>query len=210
MSIFRWVPAKNEGYSYPEIPLDWGEYSNLKPSQYAEVEFEGLKPKKPLYISPYLLTGFEQSNVLNENKTAYEYLQDFKVEPGLDLKYGINPNTTLDLTVKLFYSRRIGLYDGNPVRILGGARLNSRINNWGIGFEIIDDYCVTREEVRYTWISPDSARLQSHGLLIRNYHLNSVLDGSLLTYHVSPNWTFATKSGWYGTISMIYNYEFLQ
>ena len=34
----------------------------------------------------------------------------------------------------LFYSRRIGLYDGNPVRIWGGARLNSRVNNWDIGF----------------------------------------------------------------------------
>lgn len=374
ISIFRWVPAKNEGYSFPEIPLDWGDFSNMKPSQYAEVEFEGLKPKKPLYISPYLLSGFEQSNDLNDNETAYNYNQDFKLEPGLDLKYGLNPNTTLDLTINtdfaqveadeqqfnttrfslyfpekrmfflerssifdfdlggqtmLFYSRQIGLYDDNPVRIWGGARLNSRVNNWdigfldmqtasfedlpsenfgvfrakkrvfneysyaggmitsrlgvdgtynlaygldgvirlfgdeyltirwaqtfqesaknqplsldptrfmvhwerrkrdgfsylfagsysgtdfdpGIGFEIFDDYYVTREELRYTWISPDSARLQSHDLLIRNYHLNSVLDGSLLTYHVSPNWTFATKSGWWGTISMIYNYEFLE
>jgi hypothetical protein len=34
----------------------------------------------------------------------------------------------------LFYSRRIGLVDGNPVRILGGARMTGRINKWDIGF----------------------------------------------------------------------------
>jgi hypothetical protein len=34
----------------------------------------------------------------------------------------------------LFYSRRIGLYDGHPVRIFGGARLTGRIDKWDVGF----------------------------------------------------------------------------
>ena len=72
----------------------------------------------------------------------------------------------------------------------GGSRTEF---NPGVGFEIFDDYFITREELRYTWISPDAARMQSHDLLIRNYHINSVEDGSLLSYHASPNWTFATK-----------------
>ena len=33
----------------------------------------------------------------------------------------------------MFYSRRIGLYYGSPVRILGGARITGRINKWDIG-----------------------------------------------------------------------------
>ena len=33
-----------------------------------------------------------------------------------------------------FYSRRIGLFDGNPVRILGGARLTGKIGKTEIGF----------------------------------------------------------------------------
>lgn len=178
ISFFRWIPALNEGDVYPAISNEWGRYSNMKPSLFAEVEFEGLRPKKPLYISPYLLTGFEQSNELNEAETAYEYMQDYKLEPGLDIKYGINPNTTLDLTLNtdfaqveaddqqfnltrfslvfpekrqfflerssifdfglggpnnLFYSRRIGLHEGNPVRVFGGARLNARFGDWDIG-----------------------------------------------------------------------------
>ena len=33
----------------------------------------------------------------------------------------------------LFYSRRIGIYDGHPVRIYGGLRLTGSINDWAIG-----------------------------------------------------------------------------
>lgn len=178
ISVFRWIPAKNEGDIFPAISNEWGPTSHLKPSLYREVLFEELSPKKPLYITPYLLTAFNQEYELNEAETAYAYDQDYKLEAGLDVKYGINPNTVLDLTVNtdfaqveaddqqfnltrfslffpekrkfflerssifdfslggennLFYSRRIGLYDGNPVRIWGGARLNSRINTWDIG-----------------------------------------------------------------------------
>jgi len=178
ISVFRWIPAKNEGDIFPAISNEWGPTSYLKPSLYEEVVFKELNPKKPLYITPYLLTGFDQQNELNDAETAYEYSDEFKFEPGLDIKYGINPNTVLDLTVNtdfaqveaddqqfnttrfslffpekrkfflerssifdfalggqnnLFYSRRIGLYEGSPVRIWGGARLNSRINTWDIG-----------------------------------------------------------------------------
>ncbi len=178
LCLYRYVPKLNEGYIFPDIPYDWGTYSNLKPSQYAEVSFQGIKPGRPLYISPYLLSGFDQTNSLNADGTAYENQLDQKLEPGIDIKYGINTNTTLDLTVNtdfaqveaddqqfnltryslvfpekrafflerasvfdfglggpntLFYSRRIGLHNGNPVRILGGARLVTKVNDWDIG-----------------------------------------------------------------------------
>ncbi|MGW8314094.1 MAG: DUF5916 domain-containing protein, partial [Bacteroidales bacterium] len=360
LGIIRWIPAKNEMEIFPEIPQLWGEYSSMKPSMYAEVEFEGMLPKKPLYISPYLLTGFEQGYALNDPETAYDYTGDFKLEPGLDLKYGINPNTTLDLTVNtdfaqveadqqqfnlsrfsllfpekrpfflerssifnfdmgggssLFYSRRIGLYDGNPVRIWGGARVISRVNEWdigfldmqtasfedlpsenfgvlrlkkrvfnpysyaggmltsrigadgsynmaygldavvrvfgddyltvrwaqsftdttannplsldpsrflvywerrkqeglsymiaggyhgvdyepGIGLERFRDYWVLREDLKYTWISPDSSGMLNHSIGFQNYNINSVIDNTLLIYRFVPSWTFATKNGW--------------
>jgi hypothetical protein len=178
ISVFRWIPAKDEGDIFPAISNEWGPTSNMKPSLFQEVVFQDLSPKKPLYITPYLLTGFDQKNELTDAETAYEYGQNFKFEPGLDIKYGINPNTVLDLTINtdfaqveaddqqfnltrfslffpekrkfflerssifdfslggqnnLFYSRRIGLYEEDPVRIWGGARLSSRINNWDIG-----------------------------------------------------------------------------
>jgi len=178
ISVMRWIPAKNEAYTYPAMSNEYGQMSNFKPSLYEEVEFEGLNPRKPLYIAPYVISGFEQSYSLNDAETDYVYDQEYHIEPGLDIKYGINPNTILDLTVNtdfaqveaddqqfnltrfslfypekrmfflerssnfdfslggntnLFYSRRIGLHEGDPVRIWGGARLNSRINDWDIG-----------------------------------------------------------------------------
>lgn len=33
----------------------------------------------------------------------------------------------------LFYSRRIGIYDGNPVQIYGGLRMTGRIDKWDVG-----------------------------------------------------------------------------
>jgi hypothetical protein len=178
-SAMRWIPAKDELDIYPAVPNTFGPTSHMKPSLYQKIVFENLSPKKPLYITPYLLTGVEQKYELNAAETAYEYMQDYRLEPGLDIKYGLNPNTVLDLTVNtdfaqveaddqqfnttrfslffpekrkfflerssifdfglggqsnLFYTRRIGLHEGNPVRIWGGARLNSRINDWDIGF----------------------------------------------------------------------------
>jgi len=374
ISFFRWIPAKDEGLVFPAISNEWGAYSNLKPSLFEEVEFEGLRPKRPLYISPYLLTSFEQSHELNAAETAYDYEEDYKLEPGLDIKYGINPNTTLDLTINtdfaqveadelqfnltrfslvfpekrqfflerssifdfglggpnnLFYSRHIGLYDGNPVRIYGGARLNTRVDDWdigimdlqtasfedqpsenfgvfrakkriinkysyaggmltsrlgvdgsynlaygldgvvrvfgddyltlrwaqtfqdssennplsmdptrfmiswekrkqqgftynvlftysgtdfepGIGLEVFDDYFASVIDLRYNWISPEESRLQSHYISVMNYHLNDVVDGSLLIHYLSPGWFFSSKNSWMGSFNLIMQTEHLQ
>jgi len=179
MIIQRWIPAKNEINLYPAIPPNWGQFSVIKPSQAQEIIFRGIKPDKPLYIAPYVLGGYESSNLLNNDATAYEQSGKPLIEGGLDIKYGLTSNLVLDLTANtdfaqveaddqqvnltryslyfpekrlfflerasvfdfslggnsnLFYSRRIGLSDkGNPVRILGGARLTGRLNKWDIG-----------------------------------------------------------------------------
>ena len=123
--------------------------------------------------------GLGQSNELNENETAYERENEFAREVGLDIKYGLTNNLTVDVTLnpdfaqveaddqminltryslffpekrlffqerqgnfefrfeddnRLFYSRRIGLYDGNRIRIYGGARIVGRAGPWDIGF----------------------------------------------------------------------------
>jgi hypothetical protein len=37
-------------------------------------------------------------------------------------------------STRLFHSRRIGLHEGEPIRILGGARLVGRVGDWDLGF----------------------------------------------------------------------------
>jgi hypothetical protein len=178
--VWRSIVRKNEWDIFPAIPPDWGFWSKFKPSRAQEVALEGVSSRRPLYIVPYLLGGLGQAASLNPDATGYGTHRDVRREAGLDLKYGLTSNLTLDATLntdfaqveaddeqvnltrfslffpekrlffleraaifnfeferleqnRLFYSRRIGLDDGRPVRIYGGARLVGRLGDWDLG-----------------------------------------------------------------------------
>lgn len=179
--VRRKIARKNEHVIFPAIPPNWGFFSVFKASQAQEVVFKGLHSRKSLYIAPYILGGLGQSFKLNNAETAYQRIDTFKYEAGLDVKYGLTSNLTLDITLntdfaqveaddqqinltrfslffpekrlffqersstfdfnfetsepnRLFHSRRIGIYKGNPVRIYGGARFVGRVGPWDLGF----------------------------------------------------------------------------
>lgn len=174
----RWIARKSESSIFPAIPNEWGWFGQWKPSQSQKVQFNNLETKRPFYITPYLLGGFGQRHELNDTETAWVRNDQLTYDAGLDVKYGLTSNLTLDLTVntdfaqveadnqqvnltrfslffpekrkffqeraslfnysfggpnRLFYSRRIGINDGQEVRILGGARLVGRIGGWDLG-----------------------------------------------------------------------------
>jgi len=188
ITVVNYRAAKSETVSFPAIPPDVAN-AIWKPSMTAMIEFTGLKPEKPVYITPYVTGGIGQINELNDAETGYEMASKFKYDGGFDAKYSITNNLTLDLTVNtdfaqveaddqkinltryslyfpekrvffqekadvfdfsflggnnLFYSRRIGLYDGNPVRIYGGFRMTGRVDKWDIG--ILDMQTASFEE----------------------------------------------------------------
>ena len=178
LAVYRWLTTTNERHLYPDISP---EFNNgfRKPSQMQDVILEGITRKNPLYVSPYGLTGVNQFSALNTEETEYALDDDVTNEVGLDLKYDLTPNLTLDVTVntdfaqveaddqqinltrfslffpekrqffqersgifefdtggvssRLFHSRRIGLVDGEPIRILGGVRIVGRVRDWDIG-----------------------------------------------------------------------------
>jgi hypothetical protein len=179
MTAYRWIAHKNEMDIFPLIPEKLDFPGNFKPSQTQKILFEGIKKHNPLYITPYILGGLGQSNELNDVETSYERHNKFAREIGLDLKYGLTNNLTLDVTVntdfaqveaddqminltryslffpekrlffqerqgnfefhfegmnRLFYSRQIGLHEGEKVRIYGGGRIVGRAGPWDIGF----------------------------------------------------------------------------
>ena len=174
----RVCAAKPEISTYPPVSPEFNN-AFFKPSLTAAIVFDGLKPKKPLYVTPYLTAGFSQTNTLNEAGTAYKMISTPKFDAGLDAKYSLTNNLTADITVNtdfaqveaddekinltrfslffpekrvffqeksdvfdfsfldgnnLFYSRRIGIYQGNPERIYGGARLTGKVGSWDVGF----------------------------------------------------------------------------
>ena len=178
LTSWRWIARKSEIVIFPGIAPDKGPWSFYKPSLAQEVVLKDVRGRRPLYIFPYLLGGFSRSYAINDFGTAYRPSDDKDFEAGLDLKYGITNNITLDVTIntdfsqveaddeqvnltrfslffpekrlffqerasifdfsfgdldQLFYSRRIGIQDGKPVRIYGGVRLVGRAGSWDLG-----------------------------------------------------------------------------
>ncbi|MFN8240300.1 MAG: DUF5916 domain-containing protein [Bacteroidales bacterium] len=178
--ITRIISSNNETDTYPSIDPKYGFMAPNKPSLSSTIQITGARPSKPVYISPYVISGFARDWALNEAGTAYVKDDVPKANIGLDVKYNINSNLTLDLTANtdfaqveaddqqvnltrydlffpekrmffqeraslfdfnlggfsdnLFYSRNIGIKDGTPIRLLGGARLTGRIGRWDMGF----------------------------------------------------------------------------
>ncbi|MCH7658525.1 MAG: carbohydrate binding family 9 domain-containing protein [Bacteroidetes bacterium] len=177
--VWRFIPHKNEAIVFPAIHPRYGDWAMIKPSEAEDVIFNGIKSKKPVYIAPYGLAGFSETNELNEAETEYINTKDPTYEAGINIKYGLTGNLTMDLTLNtdfaqveaddqiinltrfslffpekrkffqerasifsfnlggpnnLFYSRRIGIHDGKPVRIYGGARIVGRVGPWDLGF----------------------------------------------------------------------------
>jgi hypothetical protein len=178
LSAWRYISNTSELYVFPQVDIKHGFWGTFKASQTHEILIQGIESKKPLYLTPYILGGLSQDFALNDEKTEYVRSDKFARGLGLDMKYRVSDNLTLDVTVntdfaqveaddqvvnltrfslffpekrqffqerrsnfefnfdqqnRLFYTRRIGIYDGKPVGIYGGARLVGRAGGWDVG-----------------------------------------------------------------------------
>ncbi|KAA3615771.1 MAG: hypothetical protein D8M58_16400 [Calditrichaeota bacterium] len=161
---WRWIARKNESSIYPAIPNKWGWWSQIKPSQAKEIVLEGVQSKNPLYIAPYISGGLSNDNDLNDAETKYVRDNNFKSDIGLDIKYGITSNLTMDLTIntdfaqveaddqqinltrfslffpekRLFFQERAAIFDfqfGGPNRLFYSRRIG--LDDEGIQVPII-------------------------------------------------------------------------
>lgn len=105
ITMWRYIARHNEVHICPSISPDQGDMAMWRPSLNKEYVFEGIKQKKPFYITPYLLGGFNSINELNANETAYEKDETFIKNAGLDVKLGITNNFTLDLTANTDFAQ---------------------------------------------------------------------------------------------------------
>ena len=102
--VYRWLTHHNERHIYPAIPPLW-EDGNIKPSQAQDVIITGADSKKPVYFTPYVLGGFTRLNELGSDSLDYFYDDEVKAEVGFDLKYNINSNLTLDVTLNTDFAQ---------------------------------------------------------------------------------------------------------
>jgi hypothetical protein len=240
----RKIAHKNEVDIFPAIPPNWGESSAYRPSKAQEVIFDGLKSKKPFYIAPYVIGGYQLDNVLNEAETGYNLDKNPKLNAGLDVKYGLTNNLTMDLTINtdfaqveaddeqinltrfslffpekrtffqerssvfafdfepgssLFYSRRIGLYEGEQVPIYGGARITGMAGEWDIGFLEMQTRAIDQTES-----SEDALASENFGILrLRRQVINeNSYIGGIFTSRVGMDGSYNTSYGMDGIFKM--------
>jgi hypothetical protein len=240
----RYRSRNNEYNIFPETPPNWGKYSHIKPSQARNVVFKDLQPQTPLRVTPYLLGGLGQQNKLNEAETAYQRQTDPAYDAGLDIKYGLSNNFTMDLTVntdfaqveadnqqvnltrfplffpekrrfflerastfsfnfgqanRLFYSRRIGLFNRKQVRILGGARVVGRSGPWDIGV-------LNMQTARDPDLMPGNKALPSENFGVYRVQREVINEnsnvGGILTHRLGMDGTYNVAYGVDGIINL--------
>ena len=96
--IVRRAIARNEEWDvYPEIPPTWGFSGLFKPSQAQPIELRDIgASRKRFYIAPYTLAGKRWVESGGSKTTG---LNGEEQQVGLDLKYLVSSNVTLDVTV---------------------------------------------------------------------------------------------------------------
>ena len=104
MSVYRYISRKNERHVFPDTPPNWN-MAFAKPSQFIPIRLEETKSQRPLYITPYTSGGLSQINDLNDAETEYIKDDDFTGDVGIDLKYNVTNNLTLDLTVNTDFAQ---------------------------------------------------------------------------------------------------------
>ena len=243
----RNIAHKNEVDIFPAIPPNWGPSSAYRPSKAQEITFESLISRKPFYIAPYIIGGYQLDNILNNASNGYDLKRNPKLDAGLDIKYGLTNNLTMDLTVNtdfaqveaddeqinltrfslffpekrtffqerssvfafdfepgssLFYSRRIGLNEGEQVPIYGGARITGMIGKWDVGFLDMQTHAVNQGEGESNPLASENFGI----LRLRRQVINeNSYVGGIVTSRVGTDGTYNTAYGMDGIFKISEN-----
>ena len=113
MGVICWrsISRKSELAVYP--PLDGLRHnSHRRPSLAEDFEFVGVANARQLLVTPYVLTGMDRHTEVPDDKNAeavstlgYDVMETQDARAGLDLKWGLSSDLTLDLTVNTDFSQ---------------------------------------------------------------------------------------------------------
>jgi hypothetical protein len=117
--VIRLIKRRNEYDIFPRCdPRIQDAY--MKVSLAREMELYSLRTRKPFYIVPYVIANYAEENSLNALGTRYEKNSEFlagknfikntsldKIASniGLDIKYGLSKNFTLDITANTDFAQ---------------------------------------------------------------------------------------------------------
>ncbi len=104
MIVYRFIARKNERHIFPAIPPNWS-LGFAKPSVAQNVMLSDVVAQRPLYITPYVAGGADRRAELLGDESAYRKVNSFEREIGVDVKYNVLSNLTLDVTVNTDFAQ---------------------------------------------------------------------------------------------------------
>ena len=93
---YRNIARKNERVVFPDLSPERGIDT---PSRAHPVVLNNIYSQKPIYFTPYAAGGLEQTPTLNDARTLYSLESDLARNAGVDIKYNVTSNLTLDTTL---------------------------------------------------------------------------------------------------------------
>lgn len=105
VTINRKIARKNERIVFPAIEPD-ADWAFLKPSRARKIVLTGVESERPVHVTPYALAGIEQNQALRTaGEERYVKEQTMPTDAGLDIKYRIRDNLSLDLTANTDFAQ---------------------------------------------------------------------------------------------------------
>ena len=99
----RYLAGRNEKHIFPAIPPDW-DMADHKPSQARDVVLTGVEEQAPLWVTPYAVAGVDRTRDADAEILRSPEV-DVSRDVGMDVKYGLASNLTLDLTVNTDFAQ---------------------------------------------------------------------------------------------------------
>ena len=98
LNFGREIARKQEIDAWNEAPKTYGGLAKYRTAYFGTLEgIEGITPSRHLELLPYVLPGASYESPTEETDGVFEV--------GLDLKYGVTPNLTADLTVNTDFAQ---------------------------------------------------------------------------------------------------------
>lgn len=101
LTVTRLVSRTGERVTFPAIDPA---FQFRQPSVARDVVLRGVRTGRPLYVSPYALTGVDRRAVANGNE-GFGHEQQTSAELGVDVRYPLAGDLTLDVTVNTDFAQ---------------------------------------------------------------------------------------------------------
>jgi len=95
---------RNEWATYPALSPDMAK-ALWRASVAQKIVFDSLERRSPLYVTPYALGGVAGDATLSVDSSRYDVRGTHRTDAGVDLKYGLTDDLTLDATVNTDFAQ---------------------------------------------------------------------------------------------------------